>query len=98
MPDLDSIPDDILQRAKLLYINYPNNPTGAIANRKFFEDVVAFAKQHHIIVIHDAAYASVRAVQDQAIYPLSAKHLLCLSQYIVEASFDLARAVYGQDL
>ena len=47
---------------------------------------------------HDAAYASVRAVQDQAIYPLSAKHLLCLSQYIVEASFDLARAVYGQDL
>ena len=47
---------------------------------------------------HDAAYASVRAVQDQAIYPLAAKHLLCLSQYIVEASFDLARAVYGQDL
>lgn len=59
LPDLDSIPDDILQRAKLLYINYPNNPTGAIANRKFFEDVVAFAKQHHIIVIHDAAYASL---------------------------------------
>ena len=47
---------------------------------------------------HDASYASVKAVQNNAIYPLPAKHLLCLSQYIVEASYDLARAVYGKEL
>lgn len=47
---------------------------------------------------HDASYASVKAVQNNAIYTLPAKHLLCLSQYIVEASYDLARAVYGKEL
>ena len=48
-----------MKKAKLLYLNYPNNPTGASATRGFFEQVVAFAKQHHLIVIHDAAYAAL---------------------------------------
>lgn len=59
LPDLDSIPADILGRAKVLVINYPNNPTGASATRAFFEKVVAFAKANGIVVIHDAAYASL---------------------------------------
>jgi LL-diaminopimelate aminotransferase len=59
LPDLDSIPADVLKRAKVLVINYPNNPTGASATPGFFNRVVAFAKQHHIIVIHDAAYAAL---------------------------------------
>ncbi|MGE5329336.1 MAG: LL-diaminopimelate aminotransferase [Deltaproteobacteria bacterium] len=58
-PDLDSIPQDVRKKAKLLYINYPNNPTGACATREFFEKVVSFAKQNDIVVIHDAAYSSL---------------------------------------
>jgi LL-diaminopimelate aminotransferase len=59
LPDLNSIPADKLKRAKSLVINYPNNPTGASATPEFFAQVVAFAKQHNLIVIHDAAYAAL---------------------------------------
>ena len=59
IPDIDSIPADILKRAKLLYLNYPNNPTGATATVEFFEKVVAFAKKNSLVVIHDAAYAAL---------------------------------------
>jgi len=59
LPDLDSLSPDVLKRAKLLYLNYPNNPTGASATREFFEKVVDFARKHEIIVVHDAAYAGL---------------------------------------
>lgn len=59
LPDLDSIPADICNRAKLLYLNYPNNPTGASATEQFFVKVVAFAKKHDIVIIHDAPYAAL---------------------------------------
>lgn len=59
LPDLDSLSENVLERAKLLYLNYPNNPTGAVANRAFFEKVVQFAKEHKLIVIHDAAYSAL---------------------------------------
>ncbi|MEZ5405391.1 MAG: LL-diaminopimelate aminotransferase [Verrucomicrobiia bacterium] len=59
LPDLDSIPVDILKRAKTLVINYPNNPTGASATPDFFKKVIEFAKENKIIVIHDFAYAAL---------------------------------------
>src|SRR5436190_10957351 len=59
LPDLKSIPADVLAKAKVLVINYPNNPTGASATKEFFAEVVAFAKKHNIVVIHDAAYAAL---------------------------------------
>ncbi|HEX3077143.1 MAG TPA: aminotransferase class I/II-fold pyridoxal phosphate-dependent enzyme [Lachnospiraceae bacterium] len=59
LPDLDSIPESILQRAKLLYTNYPNNPTGACATLQFYRKVVDFAKRNGIIVVQDAAYAAL---------------------------------------
>jgi LL-diaminopimelate aminotransferase len=59
LPDLKSVPADKLKRAKVLVINYPNNPTGASATPEFFAEVVAFAKKHNLIVIHDAAYAAL---------------------------------------
>ena len=59
LPDLSSIPADICKRAKLLYLNYPNNPTGAAATKEFFAEVVAWAKQHEVIVVHDAPYAAL---------------------------------------
>ncbi|HYG35181.1 MAG TPA: LL-diaminopimelate aminotransferase [Clostridia bacterium] len=59
LPDLDSIPADVLKRAKVLVINYPNNPTGASATPEFFAKVVDFARKNNIVVIHDAAYAAL---------------------------------------
>lgn len=59
LPDLDSISRGVLDRTKVLVLNYPNNPTGAGATREFFEKVVAFAKANEIVVLHDAAYAGL---------------------------------------
>ncbi|RJR27052.1 MAG: LL-diaminopimelate aminotransferase [Desulfobacteraceae bacterium] len=56
LPDLDAIPKDIASRARVIFINYPNNPTAAVADLEFFERVVAFAKKYGLIVCHDAAY------------------------------------------
>ena len=60
LPDLDAIPADVLRRAKMLFLNYPNNPTAAVATRAFFERVVEFARRHDIIVCHDAMYSELR--------------------------------------
>ena len=59
LPDLKSIGSDTAKRAKLLYLNYPNNPTGANASRKFFAEAVKFAKANDIVIVQDAAYASL---------------------------------------
>ena len=59
LPDLKSITSDVAKRAKLLYINYPNNPTGANATHEFYKEVVDFAKTNDVIVIQDAAYAAL---------------------------------------
>ena len=59
LPDLNAIPADVAQKAKIMFINYPNNPTGATADAAFFEKVVAFAKTYNIIVAHDAAYSEM---------------------------------------
>ncbi len=59
MPDLDRIPAEVLKRAKLLWICYPNNPTSAVAAPGFFERVVEFAEKHNLLVCHDNAYSDV---------------------------------------
>ena len=59
LPDLDSIPADILRRAKVMVVNYPNNPTGASATLQFFKKLVDFAKKNNIVIVSDAAYASL---------------------------------------
>jgi LL-diaminopimelate aminotransferase len=59
LPDLEAIPADILKQAKLLWLNYPNNPTGAVADLDFFQRVVDLARQYEIAVCHDAAYTEV---------------------------------------
>ena len=56
LPDLDAIPADIRRRAKLLVINYPNSPTGKVATREFFEQVIDFARTNEIVVVQDAAH------------------------------------------
>jgi LL-diaminopimelate aminotransferase len=57
--NVSQIPESVAKKAKLLFINYPNNPTSAVAERSFFEEVVAFARRYQVIVSHDAAYSEV---------------------------------------
>ena len=60
LPDLDAIPAEVARRAKLMYLNYPNNPTAAVATRDFFARVVAFARRHGILVCHDLMYSELK--------------------------------------
>jgi len=59
LPDLTAIPTDAARRAKLLWLNYPNNPTGAVATLDFYRDAVAFCRDHNILLVNDAAYSEV---------------------------------------
>lgn len=59
LPDLSAIPQNVLSRAKLLFLNYPNNPVSAMAPKAFLEEVVAFAKAHRLIVAYDNAYSEM---------------------------------------
>ncbi|MBM7649577.1 aminotransferase [Bacillus ectoiniformans] len=59
LPCYEDIPDDILDRAKLLFINYPNNPTGAMADLEFYNQTIEFANKHDICVVHDFAYGAI---------------------------------------
>jgi LL-diaminopimelate aminotransferase len=57
VPDLTAIPSEVAAKAKLMFLNYPNNPTGAVVPEGFFEMVVSFAREHEILVVHDNAYS-----------------------------------------
>ena len=59
LPDLSAIPEDVLKRARLMFINYPNNPTSAVTGKGFYEDVIRIARKYDIIVCHDAAYSEI---------------------------------------
>src|SRR5262249_14676138 len=59
LPDLSAIPADVARRAKLMWVNYPNNPTAALASRSFYEELVAFARKHDIILASDMAYSEM---------------------------------------
>ncbi len=59
LPDLEAIPESVRQRARLMFINYPNNPTGAVAPIEFYREVVDFARRHNIIVAQDNTYSEI---------------------------------------
>jgi LL-diaminopimelate aminotransferase len=59
LPDLGAIPRSVLAMAKILFLNYPNNPTSAVADRKFYRSVLGFAEEHDLIVAHDVAYTEI---------------------------------------
>jgi LL-diaminopimelate aminotransferase len=59
LPDLDAVPADVLRKAKVLWLNYPNNPTGAVADLEFFDRAAAFAARHGLAVLHDGPYSEV---------------------------------------
>jgi LL-diaminopimelate aminotransferase len=59
LPDLDSIPTEVAERARLMWLNYPNNPTAAVADREFLERAVEFCRRHGIVLCHDAPYSEI---------------------------------------
>ncbi|HZK86240.1 MAG TPA: LL-diaminopimelate aminotransferase [Desulfosporosinus sp.] len=59
LPDLEAIPEEIAQKAKLMFLNYPNNPTGAVADKTFYLKAIAFAKKYDIIICHDGPYSEI---------------------------------------
>lgn len=82
-PDLDAVPGDVLARAKLLYINYPNNPTGRIATPEFYKRVVDFAHRNNLVIVSDAAYAALT---------FDSKPLSILN---IDGAFDVALEVHS---
>jgi LL-diaminopimelate aminotransferase len=59
LPDLEAIPSEVARRAKIMFLNYPNNPIGATADRSFFRELVDFAREYNIIVMHDNPYSEI---------------------------------------
>lgn len=59
LPDLSSIPPSVLKKSRLLFLNYPNNPTGAMAGKEFFQEVVRFGEKYGIVIVHDNAYSEI---------------------------------------
>lgn len=59
LPDLEAIDEDIAREAKLFFINYPNNPTGAVADEDFYQNIIEFAREYDLIIAHDAAYSEI---------------------------------------
>jgi LL-diaminopimelate aminotransferase len=64
LPDLGKIPEDVARRAKIIWVNYPNNPTAALATTSFYAELVAWAKQHDVIVASDLAYSEMFFVEE----------------------------------
>ncbi len=94
LPDFDAIPDNITQKAKLLILNLPGNPVPALPDATFFDKVVAFARKHNIIVLHDAAYSEYYFTGDSPISFLGTAGAMEVGMEInsLSKSFSLAGA------
>lgn len=89
LPNLDTIDEDTKQSIKVLVLNYPNNPTGAIASRAFFEDVVQQALKYHWIVIHDAAYSALSFEKPISILEIPRADECCVELHSMSKGFNM---------
>jgi len=90
LPDLNAIPNEIVERAKVLVLNYPNNPTGASAPLEFYRDAIAWARQNEIIIIQDAAYSAL--VYDgvyRSIFQVPEAMENCIEVHSLSKSFNM---------
>lgn len=92
LPDYHALPNDVKEKAKLLYLNYPNNPTGGTATLAFFEETVRFAKEHNIIVSHDFAYGAIGFDGNKPISFLQAEGAkdVGIEMYTLSKTFNMA--------
>ncbi len=66
-PDFEAIPDDVARLAKMMFLNYPNNPTGAVASKEFLADAVAYCRDNEILLVHDCAYTELAFGKDKPV-------------------------------
>lgn len=89
LPDLDAIPEKMRQKIKVFCINYPNNPTGAVATKAFYEKIVAFAKKYQWIVIQDAAYSALSFEAPISILQVEGAFDCCVELHSLSKSFNM---------
>ena len=91
LPELDRIPAGVLAKAKILFINYPNNPTSAIADRKFYRKVLVFAEEHDLIVAHDVAYTEIYfdGLRPMRILELPGAKKRCIEFHSLSKTFNM---------
>lgn len=97
LPDLSGIPPEVLQRARLLFLNYPNNPTGAIADLEFYKRAVAFCKEHQIILVSDLAYGEITygGYKAPSLLQLPDAREIAIEFHSFSKSFNMAGARIG---
>ncbi len=90
-PDFASIPSNVAQNAKLMFLNYPNNPTSAGASKEFFEKAIEFASKHGIIVVHDAAYSEIYTGEDApiSILQISGAREMAIEMHSFSKTFNM---------
>lgn len=91
LPRLDRIPAGVLSKAKILFLNYPNNPTSAIADRKFYRKVLAFAEEHDLIVAHDVAYTEIYfdGVRPMSILEIPGAKKRCIEFHSLSKTYNM---------
>jgi LL-diaminopimelate aminotransferase len=91
LPDLDAIPGDVARRAKILWINYPNNPTGAVAPLEFYQQAVAFAQRHNCLLGVDAAYSEIGfdAYRAPSIFEVQGAREVAIEFHSLSKSFNM---------
>jgi LL-diaminopimelate aminotransferase len=91
LPDFDAIPKDKLERAKLMWLNYPNNPTAATCDKAFFKKAIDFCKQHNIILAHDMAYSEVyeAGMKPPSILEVEGAKDICIEFHSLSKTFNM---------
>ena len=91
LPNLKEIPKEVVKKAKLLYINYPNNPTAAFATESFFKEVIDFAKENQILVVQDAAYAALTfdGTKPLSILSMEGAKEVCVEIHSLSKAFNM---------
>jgi LL-diaminopimelate aminotransferase len=92
LPDLESIPGDVLAKTRLLWLNYPTNPTSACASPEFFERVVAFAQRHNLVVLHDMAYGEVYFdnIRPMSIFQIPGAYDVAVELHSLSKTYNMA--------
>ncbi|OIJ13999.1 LL-diaminopimelate aminotransferase [Anaerobacillus arseniciselenatis] len=97
LPSLESIPEEVCRKAKLLIVGYPGNPIPAVANEEFFKKLVAFAKKHEILIIHDFAYCELLFDEKKplSIFSIPGAHDVAIEFNSLSKSFNIAGSRIG---
>ncbi len=92
LPDLDSIPEDVAKRAKLFFVNYPNNPTSGVATKEFYKKLVDFCTKHNILIISDLAYCEIcyEGYTPPSIFEVEGAKDVALEVYSFSKTFNMA--------